>query len=302
MRFWAGMAFSPPEHYVPLAKAADEAGVHGILMSDHVFYPRGLSTPYPYSADGSPIWAPETPWPDNWVTIGAMAAVTERIHFGTSVYIAPARDLFTVAKAVGTAAVLSENRVHLGLGAGWMREEFEQTGQRYENRGKRLDEMIPALRALWRGGWTEFHGEYYDFGPLQIEPAPSAPVPIWVGGHSEPAMRRAVTFGDGWIGNAYPLDEAERRVRDLRARLEAAGRGDDPFEILIGCYAPPTPENVAHLASLGVTGLLCSPWFVGMRDTSEVAGVNSGTSLDAKIEATHRFAENVLTPLGELAG
>ena len=91
MKFWASTAFSPPDHYLPLAKAADEAGVHGIMMSDHIFYPRDLATPYPYSADGKPIWPPETAWPDNWVTIGAMAAVTERLHFGTSVYIAPAR-------------------------------------------------------------------------------------------------------------------------------------------------------------------------------------------------------------------
>ena len=95
MKFWASTAFSPPDHYLPLARAADEAGVHGIMMSDHIFYPRDLKTPYPYSADGTPIWPPETAWPDNWVTIGAMAAVTERVQFGTSVYIAPARDLFT---------------------------------------------------------------------------------------------------------------------------------------------------------------------------------------------------------------
>ena len=82
MKFWASTAFSPPEHYLPLAKAADEAGVHGIMMSDHIFYPRDLATPYPYSPDGTPIWPPETAWPDNWVTIGAMAAVTERLQFG----------------------------------------------------------------------------------------------------------------------------------------------------------------------------------------------------------------------------
>jgi probable F420-dependent oxidoreductase len=298
MKFWASTAFSPPEHYVPLAKAADDAGVHGILMSDHIFYPKDLSTPYPYSADGTPIWPPDTAWPDNWVTIGAMAGATERIHFATSVYIAPARDLFTVAKAVGTAAVLSGNRVRLGLGAGWMREEFEQTGQKYENRGKRLNEMIPALRELWRGGWVEHHGEHYDFGPLQIEPAPSAPVPIWVGGHSEPALRRAATLGDGWLGNAYPLEEAERRIGDLRRHLEAAGRADKPFEIVIGLYDPPTPEVVTRAEALGVTGLICVPWFTDARDDdSGVAGANAGTDLARKIDATYAFVDTWITPL-----
>ena len=89
MKFWASTAFSPPEHYLPLARAADEAGVHGIMMSDHIFYPARSGVAVPVLADGAPIWPPETAWPDNWVTISAMAAVTERLQFGTSVYIAP---------------------------------------------------------------------------------------------------------------------------------------------------------------------------------------------------------------------
>ena len=118
MQFWASTSFSPPEHYVPLAQAADDAGIYGMLQSDHLFYPQQLETPYPYSADGRPIWPAVTAWPDVWVMTGAMAAATSRIHFGTAVYIAPARDLFTVAKQVGTAAVVSHNRVHLGGCAG----------------------------------------------------------------------------------------------------------------------------------------------------------------------------------------
>ena len=98
MKFWASTAFTPPSHYIPLAKAADEAGIDGILMSDHIFFPRNLQSPYPYSPyeDRRPVWDAETPWPDVWVTVGAMAAVTTRIQFGSSIYIAPARDLFTV--------------------------------------------------------------------------------------------------------------------------------------------------------------------------------------------------------------
>lgn len=295
MEFWASMAFSPPEHYLPLARAADEAGIHGIVMSDHIFYPRDLATPYPYSPDGKPIWPPETAWPDNWVTIGAMAAVTTRIRFATSVYIAPARDLFTVAKQVGTAAVLSGNRVRLGLGAGWMREEFVQTGQEFTNRGRRLDEMITALRVLWSGGWVEHHGEFYDFGPLQIEPSPTEPVPIWCGGHSRAALRRAARLCDGWVGNAYPIEECEHYVGLLRGELEAAGRGPEGFEIILGVHAAPTREVCERLAAAGVTGLLCVPWmFVFPDDHREIAGAQRGTDLERKIEATHRFAQDVV--------
>jgi probable F420-dependent oxidoreductase len=301
MKFWASTAFSPPEHYLPLARAADEAGVHGIMMSDHIFYPRDLKTPYPYSADGTPIWPPETAWPDNWVTIGAMAAVTQQLRFGTSVYIAPARDLFTVAKQVGTAAVLSGDRVNLGVGAGWMREEFEQTGQRYDNRGRRLDEMIPALRELWRGGWVEYHGEHYDFGPLMIEPSPTRPVPIWCGGHSGPALRRAARLCDGWLGNAYPIEECEHYAGLLRKEIENAGRGDDDFEIILAVEAEPTPEVCARLSAAGVTGMMCVPWLQGMpHDHTEIAGSQRGTELDRKIDATHRFAEAVIAPSADI--
>jgi probable F420-dependent oxidoreductase len=298
MKFWASTAFSPPEHYVPLARAAEAAGVHGLLMSDHIFYPNALSSPYPYSADGSPIWAPETPWPDVWVTIGAMLSATTTLEFGTSVYIAPARDLFTVAKAVGTAAVLSGNRVHLGLGAGWMREEFDQTGQSFANRGKRTDEMVQALRVLWRGGSVEFHGAYYDFGPLQIEPAPTRPVPIWCGGHSDAALQRAARYCDGWIGNAYSEEDAAHHLARLHARLEAAGRADAPFEIIIGLYAPPTREVVERWAARGVTGILCMPWFLDARaNDADVSSVQGGTALERKLEATRQFGEQVIQPL-----
>jgi probable F420-dependent oxidoreductase len=300
VRFWAGLAFTPPEHYLPLARAADEAGIHGLMVSDHLFYPRDLASRYPYSADGKPIWAPETPWLDNWVAIGAMAAVTERVRFTTSVYIAPSRDLFTVAKQVGAAAVLSGNRVALGVGAGWMREEFEQTGQEFANRGKRLDDMMVALRTLWSGGWVEHHGPHYDFGPLQIEPAPTEPVPIWVGGHSPAALRRAARLGDGWIGNAYPWDECEHHVRALRAALDAEGRGSAPFEILVGVMAAPTRELCERLSAIGVTGLLCAPWFQAPpRDSSGIASAQQATELEEKIDATHRFAEHVARPLAD---
>ncbi|HXY95292.1 MAG TPA: TIGR03619 family F420-dependent LLM class oxidoreductase [Acidimicrobiia bacterium] len=297
MKFWASTAFSPPEHYLPLARAVDEAGIHGIMMSDHIFYPRDLRTPYPYSPDGAPIWPPETAWPDNWVTISAMAAVTERVQFATSVYVAPARDLFTVAKQVGTAAVLSGNRVNLGVGAGWMREEFEQTGQVFDNRGRRLDDMIPALRELWRGGWVEYHGPHYDFGPLQIEPAPTRTVPIWCGGHSRAALRRAARLCDGWLGNAYPIEECEHYVGLLQGQREAAGRRDDPFEVILAVHAPPTPDVCERLSAAGVTGLICVPWLQGFPDDhAEIAGSQRGTELDRKIDATRRFAEQVVQP------
>ncbi|HZP29798.1 MAG TPA: LLM class flavin-dependent oxidoreductase, partial [Acidimicrobiia bacterium] len=175
MRFHQGVAFLETEQLLELCKATDEMGYAGITVSDHIFYPKQLSSPYPYSPyeDGSPIWQPEADWPDAWCLISAMAAVTRNLRFTTSVYIAPARDLYTVAKAVGTAAVISNNRVTLGVGAGWCKDEFVATGQEFHDRGKRLDDMIPALRALWSGGWVEYHGSHYDVPPMQMNPSPT---------------------------------------------------------------------------------------------------------------------------------
>ena len=136
----------------------------------------------------------------------------------------------TVAKTVGTAAVLSDNRLRLGIGVGWCKEEFDQTGQDFATRGKRLDEMIVALRALWRGGWVEFHGDFYDVPECQMEPAPTEPVPIIGGGHSPVALRRTADLCDGWIAaGAYSEEEAwihlAERARGARRRPAATRRG-----------------------------------------------------------------------------
>ena len=162
-------------------------GYSGIYFSDHLFNPRDLKSRYTYSKapDGAPFWEKETEWPDPMCLISALATVTTNVTFTTGVYIAPVRDLITVAKSVGTAAVLSHDRVRLGVGVGWCEEEFVQTGQDFHTRGKRLNDMIPALRALWQGGWVEYHGSHYDVPPCQMNPSPTLPVPILGGGDSE---------------------------------------------------------------------------------------------------------------------
>jgi probable F420-dependent oxidoreductase len=218
------------------------------------------------------------------VLIGAMAARTQTIRFTTNVYVAPLRDLFTVAKSVSTAAVIAQGRVALGVGAGWMREEFEQTGQDYDTRGKRLNEMIPALRELWTGDWAEFHGTYYDFGPVKMAPVPAEPIPIWVGGHSNAAFKRAAELADGWMGIYYTTDEAEETIGRLKKRLTDAGRGDEPFEMILALLAAIDSDTCKRFEDLGVTGLLCAPaMFVSEPTTA------------ARIDAIKSFAEDVLS-------
>lgn len=285
MKFWCATAFMNTAELVHVARLLDEAGYHGLMISDHLCYPRDLVSKYPYSPhpDGRPIWEPDASWPEPWVLIGAMSSVTSRLHFTTNVYIAGHRPILQVAKEVATAAVLSDGRVALGVGAGWMQEEFQLQGQDFATRGKRLNEMIPALRALWQGGWVEWHGEHYDIPAITLEPHPPAPVPIYTGGHTDAALKRAAKHADGWIGNAYPWDQAAHYVGRLREYLAMEDRDTSDFEIICGLYAKPSTDVYQRAADeLGITGMMCMPWATGnvskgdRRNLDDVAAAYKG--------------------------
>ena len=287
MKFWLGVAFAEPDDLFSLARAADETGWHGITVSDHIVYLRDLSTPYPYTPDGKPGWQPETSWPDPWVTIGALAAATTRLRFTTNVFVAPLRDTVSVAKAVSTAAVLSGNRVAAGLAPGWCEEEFELTGQPFATRGKRLDEMIPALHALWSGDWTSWRGEHVVFPDLKISPAPTQRIPIYIGGDTTVALRRAARLGDGWIGTLYSPDEAIEKVTQLRGYLRDEGRADEPFEILLSLLARDDPALWERMSDAGVTGIIHAPWLMAQPKPGQSLG-------EARVAAIRQFADRYI--------
>ncbi|MGB8388878.1 TIGR03619 family F420-dependent LLM class oxidoreductase [Mycobacterium sp.] len=295
MEIWTGTAFMKTTESVAVARMLDEAGFDGVVVSDHLIYPRELTSPYP-SPTGKPMWSPDTAWPDAWVLIGAMAAVTTRLKFSTAVYIAPARPLLEVAKQVATAAVVSGDRVSLTVGAGWMREEFELMGQDFSNRGKRLDEMIDALRELWRGGWVSWSGQYYQVPELMIEPHPDMPVPILCGGESEAALRRAARLCDGWVGSVYSWDDTVHFVSRLNALRREYGRDNEPFGISLGILEPPSVDLFKRAEDIGVTALLCSPWALA---SDMVAGAHDGFKLDAERYRApiEEFADTILSKL-----
>lgn len=288
MQFVASLAFSPFAHFLPLAQACEAAGLEAVSLSDHVVHPERIDTPYPYTADGAPRWQPGTPWPDPWVAAGAMAAVTERLRFVTCVYVLPMRNPFLVAKAVGTAAVLSGNRVALGVGAGWMKEEFELLGQDFHQRGRRMDEMLQVLRALWAGGMVEHHGRFYDFGPLDMSPAPAREIPIYAGGLSKPARRRAATRCDGWISDLHPTDELRTLVAEMHAWRADSERADRPFTVIASATDALDLDGFRRLEEAGVTHLHTMPW------------AYSGARLDdlpAKCDGIRRFGDEVVAKL-----
>ena len=218
MKFYVSTAFRELKEAVEIAKAADDLGYDGVGIPDHIINLETLSTPYPYTRDGKRRWEEFTPWPDPWVLVGAMAQVTTGLKFVTTVYIPAMRDPYAAAKAIGTAAYLSDGRVELGIGVGWCEEEFALMGQRFDRRGKRTDEMLELFRALWQPGWAEFSGEFYTTPRLEMEPTPPR-IPIYVGGLSDIALKRAAR-NDGWIGDLISTDRAiagVARVRELRA-------------------------------------------------------------------------------------
>ncbi|HTZ09774.1 MAG TPA: TIGR03619 family F420-dependent LLM class oxidoreductase [Acidimicrobiales bacterium] len=301
MRIHQSVTFIPTLQAIELAKAADEQGYDGLYVSDHMFFPRHRRSRYTYSTrdDGAPgfgdHWDPDTEWPDAWCFISAMAAVTRSVRFTTGVYVAPARDLVTVAKQVATAAVVSSGRVALGVGVGWCAEEFEATGQDFHTRGKRLDDMIPALRALWGGGWVEYHGPHYDVPAMRMEPAPPAPVPIIGGGHSAPALRRAATLCDGWVAaGAYKPDEARAYLEALAEARRRAGRQDGDFLVYLSLWSQPDVDLYRRFEEdYGVTDFLCAPAMMARVDPADPPEVQ----LRARIEASARFADEFLAKL-----
>ncbi len=283
--FWQSLAFAEPDQLVPLAKHCEELGFEGVLVSDHLFFPGELRSRYPYAEGGTPGFDATTPFPEPWAAISAMAAVTTRLRFATMIYVLPLRNPLEVAKSTATAAVLSGGRVALGAGAGWMREEYDTLGVPFEGRGRRYDESIEALRKLWRGGITRHDGDAFRFGPLAMSPAPPAPLPIWIGGLSKPALRRAARLGDGWLGTGQTPGEAEVLLARLGRLRAEAGRADLPFEAIVPLTVPPEPDALRRLRDAGATGTVSYPF---------VYALGPSSTLEAKRAYLEGFAEQVM--------
>jgi len=219
-----------------LARLAEAAGFDSVFAVDHVVLPDNYDSTYPYSATGRLPGDSSASLPDPLIWIASVAAVTTRLRFMTGVIILPQRNPFVLAKQVATLDHLSGGRFELGIGVGWLKEEFAALGVPFERRGKRSDEYIAAMRALWAKDGASFAGEFVNFHGMSCNPKPVAgSVPIIVGGHSEAAARRAGRLGNGFfpsIGSqvdTVPLFDVARRA------AEAAGRDPASIEIIAGC-------------------------------------------------------------------
>lgn len=253
MKFWLMVPWTSAEDMMAIAQAADERRFEGIMGADHGFIPQSMAADYPYTDDGKPPISGDMPYPEVWTTIAAMAAVTRQIKFSTAVYVLPLRNPIEIAKATGTIARISNNRLVLGAGVGWMKEEFDVYGEDFKTRGKRMNECIEILRAIWAGGYVEYHGEYYDFAPLQIAPEPSEPVPIILGGASKPALRRAGKYAQGWMGNGNTADEMPDIFATLNQARAEHNRQDEAFEIILAMKDNPSVDALKAYQSQGAT-------------------------------------------------
>lgn len=287
MKFWQSIAWMETEQLLEVAKFAEEVGFHGVINGDHAFFPREVNSPYLYTEDGKmPEGMDDHPFPDVWSSMAAMAAVTTRLHFTSSVYLLPLRSPFDVAKAAGTIAVLSDNRVAIGMGVGWLKEEFDVLGIDFHTRGKRANEMIEVMHKLWSGEWVSHQGEFFDFPDLRILPAPTRPVPIYCGGTSGAALRRAATMCDGYIGPGHPVEEVPALLAEFARLRQEAGRDHQPFETILPLLAPPEADTFKRLEDQGMTATFTPPflWSVG----------TARSTIDEKKRAMEDFARNVI--------
>ncbi len=289
MRFTYAESMIDPLMYAPLARSAEVSGFHSMVIPDSIAYPRESDSIYPYTPDGSREFLEDKPFIEPFSLIPALAAATETLRFVTFVLKLPIRHPVLVAKQATGVAVLSGNRLALGVGSSPWPEDYELTGVPWERRGKRMDESVQIIKGLQTGKYFSWSGEIYQVPEVKICPVPTKPIPILIGGTSPPALRRAARLGDGWL---HAGDEAdlETQIDQLHHELKLNNRSTDDFEIHVISLDAYSPDGIRRLAAKGVTDVI-----VGFRDPYTTA--QDTESLETKVAAMHQYAEAVISKI-----
>jgi probable F420-dependent oxidoreductase len=242
-----------PERAVELMQAGESAGFESAWTVEHTVLPEGYESPYPYSPDGKIAGgANDIPLPDPLIWMAYVAARTSTIKLGTGILILPQHNPVITAKQIATLDVMSAGRILIGIGVGWLAEEFDALGVEFASRGARTDEYVAAMRVLWSDDAPTFSGEFVQFKGAYCRPQPvNGTVPIIVGGHSKAAARRAGRIGDGF----FPARGISEDLLQL-ARSTASENGRDPNALEITASLPPNLEEIPALAALGVDRIL----------------------------------------------
>lgn len=260
-------AIAEPATLVEVTRLAEHLGYHSIFLADHIIVPRELDSKYPYTQDGSFPYAPDKDWLDPMVALGFLAGQTQTIQLGTSITVVPMRHPIVTAKQIATADFLSGGRVIFGAGVGWMAEEFALLGESFHDRGRRTDEYLQLMKVLWTETNPQFEGDYFQVSNCGFAPKPvqKPHVPLWIGGESKAALRRAARLGDGWHSASTSLAALSGQLAFLRNALQEAGR--DPQDFVISTFPTDrfTVDLVHQFAAQGVTHVL-TPVFSFNRD------------------------------------
>jgi len=289
MRFTYAEAMTDPAHYIPLAVAAERAGYNAMTIADSIAYPFESDATYPYTPDGSREFLDGKEMIESFVLASALSAVTTTLKFNFFVLKLPIRPPALVAKQAGSLAAMFGNRLGLGVGTSPWPEDYELMGVPFSRRGRRMDECIEIIRGLTSGEYFEFHGEFYDIPKSKMTPAPTAPIPILIGGHADAALRRAAR-NDGWMhggGSPEELDELLPKLAKFRAEEDRSGTGGD-FQIHVISMDAYTVDGIRRLEDKGVTDVIVGfryPYIVGT-DTEP---------LDVKVRRLEKFADKVLS-------
>jgi len=270
---------------IGLATAAEKAGIDSLWAVEHVVYPDDYGSTYPYDDSGRMTMAPDTDLTDPLIWLTWVGAHTSTIRLATGILILPERNPVVLAKQLGTMDSLTGGRVDLGIGAGWLREEFDAIGVPWERRGARTDEYVTAMRTLWAGDSASFDGEFVSFSGVSSNPKPAnGSVPIVVGGHSDAAARRAGRLGDGFWPAKGDLDHL---LDVMRREAEAHDRDPDDIEVTWAgdLTAGEDPLAEAELLAAKGVGRVVVPSFMFLSDTAE---------------ALAEFGETVVAPLADL--
>ncbi len=261
---FASSAGHDPATAIEICRRAEAAGFDSVWGGEHVIRPDQIASPYPYAADGEMPGDAETPIPDPLIWLAFVAAAAPSLQLGTCILILPQRNPLVLAKELATLDVLSGGRVELGIGVGWMQEEFQALGIPWERRGARNDEYVAAMRALWAGPHAEYHGEFVDFDPATCSPRPvNGDIPILVGGDTPAAIRRAARLADGYFPGATDPEILGDLIAKLGVEAEKQGRapGDIRVHAIFGNQMTDPVAGAEQMAALGVDRVMVPAFF-----------------------------------------
>lgn len=281
--------FTDPEVLIPFVQRAETLGYESVWTAEHVIIPKTYTSVYPYNPRGKLPFPADAPIIDPLVALTFIAATTTRVRLGTGVNILPQTNPLYLAKWASSLDHLSQGRLMLGVGIGWLREEFEAIGVPFAHRGRRADDYLQALKAVWSGEEVNYHGEFVHWQGFMMRPRPVQPggVPLVIGGVSPAAIRRAVRYGDGWYVIAKDLNEYRSHMQALAAECARQGRNQSELEITAYWnYYREGKDSLAVYEDLGIHRLLINVHALRERDVTV---------------ALNRFADAVIGPRGEVA-